>query len=86
MDRVASFISPLHPKDPILMNLTQLLLAGEVSSGEPLAPREAEKHQDGGIDCGSKPSKVKLTEEQKVRTEAFFMPPAFSLLNMEKVS
>uniref|UniRef100_A0A8R7R7L9 Uncharacterized protein n=1 Tax=Triticum urartu TaxID=4572 RepID=A0A8R7R7L9_TRIUA len=59
---------------------------GEVSSGESLAPREAEKHQDGGADGGSKPSKVELTEEQKVRTEAFFMPPAFRLLNMEKVS
>ena len=51
-----------------------------------MAPREAEKRQDGGVDGGSKPSKVKLTEEEKVRTEALFMPPAFSLLNMENVS
>uniref|UniRef100_A0ACD5TKE7 Uncharacterized protein n=1 Tax=Avena sativa TaxID=4498 RepID=A0ACD5TKE7_AVESA len=37
--------------------------------GEPLAPREAQKHQDGGDSGGSKPSKIELTEEQKARME-----------------
>ncbi|XP_047057252.1 uncharacterized protein LOC124663617 [Lolium rigidum] len=43
---------------------------GEGGAGEPLAPREAEKHQDGGTSGGSKPSKIELTEEQKARMEA----------------
>ncbi|KAK1665151.1 hypothetical protein QYE76_053310 [Lolium multiflorum] len=43
---------------------------GEGGTGEPLAPREAEKHQDGGTSGGSKPSKIELTEEQKARMEA----------------
>lgn len=42
----------------------------EGGAGEPLAPREAEKHQDGGTSGGSKPGKIELTEEQKARMEA----------------
>lgn len=37
---------------------------GEVGSREPLAPRETKKHQDGGDNGDSKPSKVELTKEQ----------------------
>ncbi|XP_044982725.1 uncharacterized protein LOC123449537 isoform X1 [Hordeum vulgare subsp. vulgare] len=43
---------------------------GGGGAGEPVAPREAEKHQDGEENGGSKPSKVELTEEQKARMEA----------------
>lgn len=43
---------------------------GEGGAGEPLAPRETEKHQDGGTSGGSKPSKIELTDEQKARMEA----------------
>lgn len=44
---------------------------GEGGAVEPLAPREAEKCQDGGESGGSKPSqKVELTEEQRAHMEA----------------
>jgi TIMELESS-interacting protein len=41
---------------------------GGEGAGEPLAPREAEKYQDGG-NSGNKPKKIELTEEQKARME-----------------
>ncbi|KAM3315604.1 hypothetical protein ACQJBY_034006 [Aegilops geniculata] len=43
---------------------------GDGGAEQPVAPREAEKHQDGEESGGSKPSKVELTEEQKARMEA----------------
>uniref|UniRef100_M8BCX4 Chromosome segregation in meiosis protein 3 domain-containing protein n=1 Tax=Aegilops tauschii TaxID=37682 RepID=M8BCX4_AEGTA len=47
-----------------------VLRSGDGGAEQPVAPREAEKHQDGEDGGGSKPSKVELTEEQKARMEA----------------
>ncbi|XP_037419684.1 primary amine oxidase-like [Triticum dicoccoides] len=47
-----------------------VIRSGVESTEQPVAPKEAEKHQDGEESGGSKPSKVELTEEQKARMEA----------------
>ena len=47
-----------------------VIRSGDGGAEQPVAPREAEKHQDGEESGGSKPSKVELTEEQKARMEA----------------
>jgi TIMELESS-interacting protein len=63
----------LRTCDTVLLLMIQQepgIRPGEGGAGEPLAPRETEKHQDGGTSGGSKPSKIELTDEQKARMEA----------------